>query len=150
MSEPTFHPDKPIPILLSTAEVVGKGDIINGVFGGSKEQIGVIGQSEKSIGVFGDGEQEGVFGISTNGIGVHGKGGRLAGLFEGKVEATESLTVQGIDLISLIRQLQQRIDELEQQSANTGQLVQRVSALEQAVNGLTQSVSALFTLVQKP
>jgi hypothetical protein len=48
---------------------------------------GVVGQSQGG---------DGVFGISVTGVGVHGQGGRLAGLFEGDVQATGN--IQGNDV----------------------------------------------------
>jgi hypothetical protein len=70
---------------------------LEGVVGISKQSTGVLGISEAS--------GTGVIGQSNTGIGVHGKGGRLAGLFEGRVEVTESLTVRGFDVIALIEAL---------------------------------------------
>jgi hypothetical protein len=122
-TKPIFDAARKIEALDTTAEVVGKGDLRNGIYGGSQKQTGVIGHSDTYVGVAGDGDYAGVVGYSRagtgvlgespEGIGVHGKGGRLAGLFEGKVNMTGSLTVQNIDLGSLVLQLQQRIIELE-------------------------------------
>lgn len=36
--------------------------------------------------------------MSATGIGVHGKGGHLGGYFEGAVEITGNLTIQGVSL----------------------------------------------------
>src|SRR4051812_18306205 len=73
---PVFHPEKPIPILATSADVVGKGDLINGVYGGSKKQTGVVGESETFAGVSGDGPVMGVWGTSQAGDGVVGNGRR--------------------------------------------------------------------------
>jgi len=130
VASPILNPNKPIPILPSTAEVVGKGVLINGVFGSSKKQTGVVGESETFIGVSGDGPFVGVNGTSEDGtgvlgesegqdgIGVHGKGHKLAGLFEGKVEVTGSLTVQKQDLSDLIQKLTARVTTLEATASN--------------------------------
>ena len=100
------------------------GDSVNqrGVEGHSTEDHAVVGQSDKGAGILGESTQfEGVRGIShaadrgavvgindnPGGVGVFGKGGRAAGHFEGKVKITESLTVQGIDVVGLLRHLQQ-------------------------------------------
>lgn len=118
MGTPVF-PNDPSPALLNDAKVVGDGGLINGVFGSSKTQTGVIGLSERGIGVSGDGAQNGVvgfsrtgigvFGESPDGIGINGKGGRLAGRFEGNVEVTGDVSVQGHSMIQVL----QRIEELE-------------------------------------
>lgn len=151
-----FHPSETVPVLVNTAEVEGKADLINGVFGSSRKQTGVVGQSETFVGVLGDGELIGVHGTSgagtgvsgessgTKGIGVHGRGGRLAGLFEGNVEVTGSLTVRGsnVDVGSLL----ERIAQLEQQEVNVaqlGQLSERVSTLERKVLELLLTVGNL-------
>lgn len=73
---------------------------------------GVVGFSENSTGVMGqaDGAGIGVVGTSKSGVGVFGKGARLAGLFEGKVDITEDLTVRGVSIHALL----QRIVKLEE------------------------------------
>jgi hypothetical protein len=73
----TIDPNKPFPILPSTAVVKGISDSINGVYGGSKTQVGVIGESDTSIGVQGHGAVIGVFGFTgDSGDGVVGNGKR--------------------------------------------------------------------------
>lgn len=73
---PTFPVDKVPPIRSSTAVVSHIGDLISGVYGGSKKQIGVVGESEAYIGVSGDGPNTGVYGNSDGGDGVYGSGRR--------------------------------------------------------------------------
>jgi hypothetical protein len=143
-----FDPTKPFPVLPSTAEVVGKSELKNGVFGSSRAQTGVIGQSETFIGVSGVGKLIGVSGESggAEGIGIHGKGGRVAGLFEGNVEIMGSLTVRGVDLDTLL----QRLAQLEEQDSNLQQLVQSVEILKQNVDRLTKDVFALMTVAHNP
>lgn len=102
--------------------IVGESKTFQGVYGHSKENAGVVGESDKMHAVFGithsgfagvygasDAAGTGVAGESNNGIGVHGKGGRLAGLFEGNVQVTGDINIQGHSII----QIQQRINELE-------------------------------------
>src|SRR5690348_17043688 len=71
-----LHPDEPKPILPTTAATHGIGGPINGVYGSSKTQIGVIGESEEDIGVSGMGPIIGVNGTSATGDGVFGEGRR--------------------------------------------------------------------------
>jgi len=73
---PVFHPDEPIPIRHDTAAFVQKSELLNAIFGGSKNQTGVVGESEKFIGVSGDGPVIGVNGTSETGDGVFGTGRR--------------------------------------------------------------------------
>ena len=73
----SLDPNKVISIRMDTAEFVKKSVLLNAIFGGSVNQIGVVGQSTKSIGIWG----EGVFGIygyssSPTGDGVTGIGKR--------------------------------------------------------------------------
>lgn len=71
----TIQFDTEIPILPNMAKVVGEGGAINGVYGSSKNHIGVVGESETFAGVWGDG-RIGVFGNSRIGDGVVGNGRR--------------------------------------------------------------------------
>lgn len=102
------------------AGVWGKGIVGFGVHGESQGGIGVIGDSNwigvkgetktlKGIGVLGEHKAGGsaVIGLSPTGIGIHGKGGHRAGFFEGEVEITGILTVQGVSIQSLLRRIQQ-------------------------------------------
>jgi hypothetical protein len=130
VASPIFNPKKPVQARTSYAEVVGKGVLTNGVFGSSKKGTGVVGESETYIGVSGDGPFIGVNGTSEDGtgvlgesggqdgIGVHGKGHKLAGLFEGNVEVTGSLTVQKQNLSDLILKLTTRVATLEATASN--------------------------------
>jgi hypothetical protein len=133
------------------AGVFGKGLSGNfGVLGESTTGAGVEGRSQSGPGVFAQSDAVGVWGKSktwhgvagesqsttTGGAGVYGKGVR-AGLFEGNVDITGNLTIQGVSIQSLL----QRINQLEQQGANVGQLVQRVSSLEQEVAALKSQLN---------
>jgi peptidoglycan hydrolase CwlO-like protein len=84
----------------------------------------VEGQSKSGAGVWSE---------SQTGIGVFGKGGRLAGHFDGSVEVTGSLTVQGMNvvpLLQLVQQLEQQLQQLQQQISTLGQ---KIIALQAAV-----------------
>lgn len=76
---------------------------------------GVIGVAKSNTAVEGNSTSgAGLFGSSQTGIGVFGKGGRLAGFFEGNVEITGNLTIQGVSIQTWL----QRIQKLEQQVAD--------------------------------
>lgn len=75
-SGPVLFPDEPVPIRQDTAAFVQKSEFLHAIFGGSKNQTGVVGESEKSIGVSGDGPVIGVNGFSETGDGVFGTGRR--------------------------------------------------------------------------
>ena len=77
-----------IPILPSTAQFKAEGDLINGIYGSSKKQTGVVGESETFVGVSGDGPAMGVWGFSATGDGVVGEGRRGV--------VGESRTFQGV------------------------------------------------------
>jgi hypothetical protein len=83
--------------------VVGESPTFQGVFGHSTDNAGVVGESEKFHAVFGishDVNNAGVFGTNDKGgIGIFGKGGKLAGRFEGDVEVTGKLVVDGANVI---------------------------------------------------
>ena len=85
---PVFHPDEPVPIRHDTAAFVQKSELLHAIFGGSKNQTGVVGESEKFIGVSGDGPVVGVNGTSETGDGVSGTGRRGV--------VGESQTFQGV------------------------------------------------------
>jgi hypothetical protein len=72
---PVFFPDRQVPIRHDTAVFVQKSEFLHAIFGGSKNQTGVVGESEKSIGVSGNGPI-GVWGTSETGDGVSGTGRR--------------------------------------------------------------------------
>jgi hypothetical protein len=73
----TLDPNKISPVRLDSAAFSQKSDFLNAIFGGSTNQIGVVGQSIKNIGIWGEGPT-GVFGISSSptGDGVSGFGKR--------------------------------------------------------------------------
>jgi hypothetical protein len=82
----------------SSAGVRGTSVSGRGAEGVSADGEGVVGFSTNSAGVWGeaDGAGNGVQGTSKSGVGVFGKGGRLAGLFEGKVTVTGDLTAHDV------------------------------------------------------
>jgi hypothetical protein len=75
---------------------------------------GVVGvNTNRGFGVYGQSDDgHGVVGESKNSVGVYGKGGRLAGFFEGNVEITGNLTVQGVAWLQRIDQLEQKVAQL--------------------------------------
>ncbi|MGQ3685024.1 MAG: hypothetical protein ACUBOA_08505 [Candidatus Loosdrechtia sp.] len=93
----------------------------DGVFGNSEKGRGVVGVAKNATGVEGNSTSDaGVYGSSQTGIGVHGKGGRLGGLFEGNVEITGNLTIQGVSIqlwLQRIARLEQEVISLRHQLA---------------------------------
>jgi len=73
----TLDPNKIIPVRFDTALFVRKSELLNAIFGGSENQIGVIGQSMRNTGIWGEGPT-GVYGASNTetGDGVSGFGRR--------------------------------------------------------------------------
>lgn len=100
-----------------SAGIRGSSDEGRGVEGWAVNSEGVVGISTSGNGVWGqtEGNGVGVLGTSKSGIGVYGKGGGLAGHFEGNVEVTGDLNVNGHS----ISQLLQRIEELERRLVST-------------------------------
>lgn len=95
------------------------------VFGGATggKGRGVVGVTNATTAVEGNAASgDAVYGVSTSGIGVHGKGGHLGGYFEGAVEITGNLTIQGVSLQLWL----QRIAVLEQKAAALEGRVQRL------------------------
>lgn len=130
-----------------SAGLIAVGKQWVGVYGETQAQAGV-----GSAGVWGDGKNggDGVkghasapgksavagFHLTNQGPGIFGKGSP-AGFFEGNVEVTGNLTVQGISVQTLL----QRVIQLEQQSTNLGQFVQRINSLEQKIVALQSQVN---------
>ena len=103
----------------SGAGVLGISNTGDGVAGRSTSAFGVFGASVNGVGIRAVSEADrpaleaeakgngsglvaqsdrggdGVFGVSATGVGVHAKGGKLAGFFEGDVQVTGKVTVQG-------------------------------------------------------
>lgn len=121
--EPSIKPYRPVVGINSFDAgpgVYGESDGV-GVWGVSKNWVAVFGETHSTTGgagVMGHHHQGGsaVFGSSPSGIGIHGKGGRLAGFFEGDVDITRNLTIQGISIQSLL----QRIHQLEERVVGLG------------------------------
>jgi len=124
------------------------GKVGPGVLGNSESGIGVVGEStwigvkgetkdnQKGIGVLGVHNAGGsaVIGVSEKqgGIGIHGKGAHRAGFFEGNVEITGNLMVQGISVQSLL----QRIQQLEQKVGGGPPPSQRTISVTKEGTGL--------------
>ena len=102
---------------------------------------GVHGTSA-AAGVFGESTTwHGVAGISqstTGGAGVFGQGS-LAGRFQGDVDITGNLTIQGVSIQNWL----QRIVQLEHQAGNVGQLVQQINSLEQKATALQNQLNSM-------
>src|SRR6266542_1404871 len=109
---PVLHPEQQVPVQHDKAAFVQKSELLNAIFGGSKNQTGVVGESETFLGVFGHsranagvvGESEefdGVFGMSKKataaGVSGHNAAGGLAGFFEGDVEVTGDIRLTNAD-----------------------------------------------------
>lgn len=126
------------------AGVVGTSKA-TGVVGISKTWHGIYGETPGTwgAGVWGEHKStgSGVAGVSKDGVGIWGKGGRLAGIFEGDVNITKNLILQGVNINGWF----QRIVQLEQQTVNMGQLIQRLNSLEQKVNALQSQVNTAIS-----
>jgi len=120
--------------------IFGKNDATTPAPAGTVGGNGVFGLSlvPNASGVFGanNGGGNGVTGISEKGIGVLAKGGRLAAQFEGNVDISGALTIQGVS----IQVWFQRIIALEQRDNN---LQQQIISLNQQVNNLQQQLASL-------
>ena len=126
--KPPVIPPNPVPSTLVKSYVLagiasGNEGSLMGVFGASEFSHGVKGlcKDNEVAGVLGQNDYPrgiGVSGTADNGIGVHGFGGQLAGKFEGNVEITGNLIVQGQDvsihhLMQRARELEQKVQQLE-------------------------------------
>jgi hypothetical protein len=112
-----------------------------GVWGKSQTWHGVYGESLSTTGgagVWGEhkGAGVGAVGISATGVGVFGKGGRLAAQFEGNVDISGNLIIQGVSIQGWL----QRIIALEQRDNN---LQQQIISLNQQVNNLQQQLASV-------
>lgn len=127
------------------AGVMGEGDPAPGVIGKSTKWIGVYGETagieNGPAGVWGEhkGAGIGVKAVSSTGVGLFAFSSGMAAVFHGNVDITGTLTVQGLS----IQSMNQRVSQLEQQSANAAQVVQRLTGLDTRVNTLQQQVNAL-------
>lgn len=138
--------------------VTGESKTFQGVLGKSTDNAGVVGESAKfhavfgishdvnNAGVFGTNDNGGfgVIGVSEQGIGISGKGGRLAGRFEGNVEVTGSLTVQGKN----ISELMGRVQAVEGLVGRIQSLEQRVAAVESHLNTAVSNLTGRVTQVE--
>uniref|UniRef100_UPI001F594058 hypothetical protein n=1 Tax=Bacillus cereus group sp. BfR-BA-01310 TaxID=2920287 RepID=UPI001F594058 len=78
--------------------VFGRNQNWQGVHGDSTNQAGVVGTSQNFIGVWGESQ-------SQDQPGVFGKG-VIAGAFEGDVRITGKLTVNNVDVLNFLNQIQ--------------------------------------------
>jgi hypothetical protein len=107
--------------------VVGVSRTGTGVWADTDTERAVVGVVElpgEGVGVWGHTKSgRGVVGVVDDphqGIGVFGKGGRRAGVFEGDVDITGNLTIQGVsiqDWLGRIVRLEQEVASLKQQVA---------------------------------
>ena len=140
----------------------GSADNGRGVSGFSKISSGVYGRSEGNEGVRGESLNanhggvvgvslavggHGVYGTCDNGIGVIGKGGQLAGRFEGDVEVTGNLTLQGVSILPRIVAVEQQVASLPTQQTVT-QLQQQVTALQNQLNTAVSNLQGRVTLAE--
>lgn len=142
------------------AGVFGAGDTGGpGVIGTSKTWVGVFGETfgnqNGPAGVWADGHEggsgvkghtscPGAFGVAgfhlTNqGPGVFGQG-NPAGQFQGDVNVTGALTVQGSNVL-------QRLAAVEQQAGGSAQLANRLKALEDKVTAMQAQFNSLQSQV---
>lgn len=110
--------------------VRGEADNGAGTVGVSKNWHGVYGETNSTtggVGVHGKhlSNGAGVSGESQTGVGIFAKGGRLAGLFEGNVEITGNLTIQGVSIQALIQRIQQLEQQVASLSSGSGGTVQQ-------------------------
>lgn len=108
----------------SGAGVRASGQTGDGVFATSERGRAVIGVAKTNTGVGGNSTSgTGVFAGSETGFALHAKGGRLAALFEGNVDITGTLNVQGLSFQALVRHIQhleQQINDLKQRLGSGG------------------------------
>jgi hypothetical protein len=103
---------------------VGQNDNGTGVLGRSTNSRGVWGLSDNSVGVLAQTRSSNTPALQafqsnpkSNSFALHAKhdGGKIAGFFEGSVEITGSIAVQGVNLIQRIQQLDQQVQMLSSQ-----------------------------------
>ncbi|WP_354191711.1 hypothetical protein [Arthrobacter sp. UYCu712] len=89
--------------------------IYGGVDAGARGR-GVVGVSGSRTAIEGNSTSgDAVYGVSKSGIGVHGKGGHLGGYFEGNVQITGDLSIQGVSIQAWLQRiitLEKLIDNL--------------------------------------
>jgi hypothetical protein len=100
--------------------VAGFSDGANGVFGHSKQNAGVHGESDLFDGVFGVSHQTNRAGISGRCLNLDGSVNRegLAGFFDGRVDISGRLLIEGRDVQTTLADLSARISTLEANSHN--------------------------------
>jgi hypothetical protein len=106
-----------------------EGNTVNGmgVFGSAAPGgagRGVVGVGRSGTGIEGSSETgSGVWAVSGQGVGIHAKGGQLAGYFDGPVEITGNLTIQGVSIQAWLQRiiaLEQEVTHLETHAAGHG------------------------------
>jgi hypothetical protein len=111
---------------------------------------GVFGQSDKGEGVRGinNNPNHGAV-VGTNehpaGIGIFGKGGRLAGQFEGNVQITGTLDLQGENVGDRLQALEGSAQASAGLAARVATIENRMNTLQQQVNNIQQQLTALQT-----
>lgn len=140
------------------AGVFGAGETGgSGVVGTSKTWVGVFGETfgtkNGPAGVWADGHEGGSgvkghtscpgasgvagFHLTNQGPGIFGQGSP-AGLFQGDVNVTGNLTVQGSSIL-------QRLNQLEQQSGSVAQLGQTIASLHNQLNSLQNQLNTAIS-----
>lgn len=139
--------------------VTGESETFQGVLGTSQDNAGVVGESAKFHAVFGishDANNAGVFGtndkggfgvigVSEQGIGISGRGGTLAGSFEGNVEVTGDLSVQGHSIIQLLKRIEELEKRLERQQPRVDDLVGRLITVTGGGQGILRVTGSGFS-----
>ena len=126
-----------------------------GVLGEAENGSGVIGKSTKWVGVYGEtagiengpagvwGEHKGagvgVKAVSNTGVGLVAFSNGVAAIFQGNVDITGSLTVQGTNINGLAG----RVQAVEGLVGRVQSLENRVNTLQQQVNNLQQQLANL-------
>jgi hypothetical protein len=80
---------------------------------------------------------------NANGVGVFGKGGRLAGQFEGNVEVTGHLTIQGNDVIARIQAVEGLVTRIQSLETRVTTSETRLNTLQTQVNNLQAQLGSL-------
>jgi hypothetical protein len=139
------------------AGVSGAGDPGPGVIGTSTKWIGVYGETagieNGPAGVWGEhkGAGVGVKAVSNTGVGLIAFSNGTAAIFQGNVDITGSLTVQGTNVSALAGRIQAvealtgRVQALEGIAGRVQNLEQKIAALESQVNTAVSNLTGRIT-----